>query len=337
MASSVVASPRPRVAAQVAWHHRDHALQPSCTDEPRHPPPAPAAVPVGRPRRDTFPVHRIYCVGRNYVEHAIEMGFTGREPPFFFLKPADAMLPVAEGEVGRMPYPSLTKEPAPRGRAGRRDRHRRPRHPRRRRDAARLGLRRRPRHDAARPAGRGQEARPAVGHRQGLRPVGADRAAAPRRRLHASTPTRRSRCEVNGTIRQKSTIGKLIWSIAEIIEHLSAAWELQPGDLIFTGTPEGVAAVGAATCSRPSVDGVGSLQVEIVARERRAGAMQLYSYFRSSASYRVRIALALKGLSYEYVAGPPGQERAARRRPSARSRRRSSCRRCCSTSRTRRR
>ena len=44
-----------------------------------------------------FPVHRIYCVGRNYVEHAKEMGFTGREPPFFFMKPADAVLPVAEG------------------------------------------------------------------------------------------------------------------------------------------------------------------------------------------------------------------------------------------------
>src|SRR5678816_1812680 len=69
---------------------------------------APAGVPVAA-SSDTFPVHRIYCVGRNYVEHAKEMGFTGREPPFFFLKPADAVLPVAEGEIGRMPYPSLTK------------------------------------------------------------------------------------------------------------------------------------------------------------------------------------------------------------------------------------
>ena len=51
--------------------------------------------------RRPFPVHRIYCVGRNYVEHAKEMGFTGREPPFFFMKPADAVLPVAEGEIGR--------------------------------------------------------------------------------------------------------------------------------------------------------------------------------------------------------------------------------------------
>ena len=55
-----------------------------------------------------FPVRRIYCVGRNYAEHAQEMGFTGREPPFFFLKPADAVLPVADGETGQMAYPPLT-------------------------------------------------------------------------------------------------------------------------------------------------------------------------------------------------------------------------------------
>jgi len=71
------------------------------------PPPAIASVPVvGRAER--FPVHRIYCVGRNYAEHAKEMGFTGREPPFFFLKPADAVLAVPAGETGALPYPSLT-------------------------------------------------------------------------------------------------------------------------------------------------------------------------------------------------------------------------------------
>jgi fumarylpyruvate hydrolase len=72
--------------------------------------PAPAAsVPVlGRPER--FPVRRIYCVGRNYVEHAKEMGFTGREPPFFFLKPADAIVPVNAGETGTIAYPSLTRD-----------------------------------------------------------------------------------------------------------------------------------------------------------------------------------------------------------------------------------
>src|SRR5687768_3850385 len=73
------------------------------------PPAPPASVPVlGRPER--FPVHRIYCVGRNYEEHAQEMGFTGREPPFFFLKPADAVVPVPEGETGSVTYPTLTAD-----------------------------------------------------------------------------------------------------------------------------------------------------------------------------------------------------------------------------------
>jgi fumarylpyruvate hydrolase len=60
-----------------------------------------------------FPVHRVYCVGRNYEEHAKEMGFTGREPPFFFLKPADTVVPVNAGETGSIAYPSLTQQPAP--------------------------------------------------------------------------------------------------------------------------------------------------------------------------------------------------------------------------------
>ena len=58
----------------------------------------------------TFPVRRVYCVGRNYVEHAKEMGFTGREPPFFFMKPADAILVVPEGATGELPYPSRTSD-----------------------------------------------------------------------------------------------------------------------------------------------------------------------------------------------------------------------------------
>ena len=66
------------------------------------------SVPVlGQPER--FPVHRIYCVGRNYEEHAKEMGFTGREPPFFFLKPTDSLVVVEAGQTGAMPYPSLTQ------------------------------------------------------------------------------------------------------------------------------------------------------------------------------------------------------------------------------------
>ena len=102
-------------------------------------PPARASVPVAGSRRRAFPVRRIYCVGRNYVEHAKEMGFTGREPPFFFMKPADAVLPVAEGEIGRMPYPSLTKNLHHEVELVVAHRQRRPRHRRRRRDAATSG------------------------------------------------------------------------------------------------------------------------------------------------------------------------------------------------------
>ena len=73
------------------------------------PPPPTVSVPVvGRAER--FPVHRIYCVGRNYEEHAKEMGFTGREAPFFFFKPADAAVVVPAGGTATIGYPSLTKD-----------------------------------------------------------------------------------------------------------------------------------------------------------------------------------------------------------------------------------
>ena len=71
------------------------------------PPPSVPSVPV-RGTEQRFPVHRIYCVGRNYAEHAKEMGYSGREPPFFFLKPADAVFVVEDGSTGSLPYPTLT-------------------------------------------------------------------------------------------------------------------------------------------------------------------------------------------------------------------------------------
>src|SRR5678815_5622866 len=100
------------IRGMLPWHHSDALHRPSRENVSMAfviPAPRVAAVPVKDAAEDLqFPIHRIYCVGRNYVEHAIEMGFTGREPPFFFMKPADAVLPIAEGEVGRMPYPTLT-------------------------------------------------------------------------------------------------------------------------------------------------------------------------------------------------------------------------------------
>lgn len=60
-------------------------------------------------RLERFPVHRIYCVGGNYLDHWKEMGFSGRDPPFFFLKPADSLVPLEKDQVGSIPYPTLTK------------------------------------------------------------------------------------------------------------------------------------------------------------------------------------------------------------------------------------
>jgi fumarylpyruvate hydrolase len=228
------------------------------------PPPAVAAVPVTGGAADAaFPIHRIYCVGRNYVEHAVEMGFTGREPPFFFLKPADAVLPVAEGEVGRMPYPSLTKSlhhevelVVAIGKGGRNIAAA---------DAQAhiwgygigLDMTRRDLQGEAKKLGRPWD----IGK-------GFDRSApiGPLRPASACeiTPSTRVVLEVNGKVRQTSEVGKLIWNIGEIIEHLSAAWDLAPGDLIFTGTPEGVAAVEVGDTLAARIDGLGSLQLQIV-------------------------------------------------------------------------
>jgi hypothetical protein len=99
-------------------------------------------------------------------------------------------------------------------------------------------------------------------HRQGLR--------AKRRRSGRSTRRRNARVEdrgtaieldVNGATRQKADLKDLIWNVPETIEHLSAAWTLQPGDLIFTGTPAGVAAVVRATLMEGRIAGLGALQV----------------------------------------------------------------------------
>lgn len=227
-------------------------------------PPATVSVPV-QGGAEAFPVHRIYCVGRNYVEHAIEMGHSGREAPFFFMKPADAVLPVPEGSVGRMHYPSLTKSlhheielVVAIGRGGR--------------DisaeqalshvwgyAVGLDMTRRDLQNECKKLGRPWSI--GKGFDESA-PIGLIRRAEDCA-LGAGTVIA---LDVNGQKRQASTLGKLIWSVAEVIEHLSKAWELQPGDLIFSGTPEGVAAVEAGDRLSGRVEGVGTLQVELVAR-----------------------------------------------------------------------
>ena len=228
-------------------------------------PAAPAAVPVqGGAAGVLFPVRRIYCVGRNYVEHAIEMGHSGREAPFFFQKPADAVLPVAEGSVGTMHYPSLTRSlhhelelVVAIGQGGR--------------DipaasaashiwgyAVGLDMTRRDLQAEAKTQGRPWSTGKGFDESAPIGPI---------RRAEECSLTDESRIvlEVNGQARQDSTLGKLIWSVPEIIEHLSRAWQLQAGDLIFTGTPAGVAAVEVGDTLNGRIDGIGSLSVRIAA------------------------------------------------------------------------
>jgi fumarylpyruvate hydrolase len=226
------------------------------------PPAAPVSVPVvGQDVR--FPVHRIYCVGRNYEEHAKEMGFTGREPPFFFLKPADALVLVAPGETASMPYPSLTKNlhheielVVAIGTGGKNiaaaDAHRHIYG-----YAVGLDMTRRDLQGDMKKQGRPWCIGKAFDHSAPIGPItpAADVPAIGDAMIHL---------DVNGQQRQHSTIGKLIWNIAETIEHLSAAWELQPGDLIYTGTPEGVAAVVAGDTLTGSVEGLQGISVKIV-------------------------------------------------------------------------
>ncbi|MFP8781058.1 fumarylacetoacetate hydrolase family protein [Hydrogenophaga sp. RWCD_12] len=225
-------------------------------------PPPVVSVPVAG-RAERFPVHRIYCVGRNYEEHAKEMGFTGREPPFFFLKPADAIVVGDAGQTATIPYPSLTANlhheielVVAIGRGGRNIAAA---------DAAQhiygyavgLDMTRRDLQTEMKKQGRpwciGK------GYDQSA-PIGPITPAGEAGDIGNAAIW----IQVNGSDRQRSNVAKLIWNIAETIEHLSAAWELQPGDLIYTGTPEGVAAVVKGDTMTGGVDGLTGITVKVV-------------------------------------------------------------------------
>ena len=224
------------------------------------PAPVQPAVPVAG--GGLFPVHRIYCVGRNYAEHAQEMGFTGREPPFFFMKPADSIVNVADGTTGAMPYPTLTTNlhhevelVVAIGTGGRNIAAA---------DAARhiwgyavgLDMTRRDLQNDMKKQGRPWEIGKAF---DASAPIG------PLHPISATGELTRGAITlmVNGSPRQKGDLSELIWSVSETIEVLSRAWALEPGDLIFTGTPAGVGAVVAGDVMEAAIDGLGTLRVRI--------------------------------------------------------------------------
>jgi len=222
--------------------------------------PAPVLVPVVG--GGAFPVHRVYCVGRNYAEHAQEMGHTGREPPFFFLKPADTVVFVADGQTGEIDYPTLTTNfhheielvvAIGVGGSGIRAA-----------DALRhvygyaigLDMTRRDLQNDMKKQGRPWCIGKAF---EQSAPIGPIHPLARTGELARGPIT----LQVDGQLKQKGDLSDLIWNVAETIEHLSAAWVLQPGDLIYTGTPAGVGAVTRGQVMEGRIEGLGELRVRV--------------------------------------------------------------------------
>jgi fumarylpyruvate hydrolase len=224
------------------------------------PAPAPVHVPVAG--GGAFPVRRVYCVGRNYAEHAQEMGFTGREPPFFFLKPADNIVVVPEGETGAIDYPPLTKnlhheiELVVAIGSGGRDIRAADAQAHVFGYAVGLDMTRRDLQGEMKKQGRPWEIGKAFDQSAPIGPIVPATTTGP---LTSGAIT----LAVNGQPRQASDVKELIWNVGEIIEHLSAAWRLEPGDLIYTGTPAGVAAVVPGDVMEGHVAGLPALRVAV--------------------------------------------------------------------------
>jgi len=219
-------------------------------------PPAPVAVPV-EGETALFPVRRILCVGRNYAAHRREMGGDDRDPPFFFAKPADAIvLPGAD-----VPYPpktgnlhheielvvalkgggaDLTPEAALNLVFG---------------YAVGVDLTRRDLQNAAKDKGHPWEAGKAF---DASAPISAIR------KWDAAPPQGRIAVSVNGAVKQDATVADMIWNVAEVIAEASKLWTLAAGDLIYTGTPEGVGPLKPGDLVEGEVEGVGQIRFKVI-------------------------------------------------------------------------
>lgn len=225
-------------------------------------PSMPVAVPVAGDDRQ-FAVRRVYCVGRNYAAHAREMGSDpDREPPFFFCKPGDAVVPVREGETLSLKYPPQTSDfhyeielVAAIGKGGFNIS----------RDealehvfgyAVGLDMTRRDLQSEMKKGGRPWEVGKAFDQSAPIGPLHpVDKVGHPEDAAIW--------LQVNGTDKQRSSTKELIWSVAETVAYLSQFFRLEPGDLIYTGTPEGVGPVVAGDLMQGGVDGLGTIQVRV--------------------------------------------------------------------------
>jgi len=214
------------------------------------PPPVPV-VPV-EGEAGGFPVRRILCVGRNYAAHRREMGGDDRDPPFFFAKPADAVV-----VPGRDPaYPSRTANlhheielVVAIGKAGR--------------DvpvegalelvygyAVGVDLTRRDLQNAAKDKGQPWDSSKGFDESAPISAI---------RKWTGAPPQGRIAISVNGAVKQDATVADMIWNVPEIVAEASKLWALAPGDLIYTGTPEGVGPLVKGDRVEGEVEGVGKL------------------------------------------------------------------------------
>jgi fumarylpyruvate hydrolase len=221
------------------------------------PPPVPTLAIAGSDR--FFPVHRIYCVGRNFADHAIEMGHDpDREPPFFFQKNPDSLVPGGND----FPYPPASSDVhheielvVALGRGGA--------------DipveeamthvfgyAVGLDMTRRDLQAQAKKAGRPWEVAKAFEASAPCGPIvpAADVPEIGRGRIWLA---------VNGETRQDGDLSQMIWKVPEMISYLSGLFTLQPGDLIFAGTPAGVGAVKRGDAMTGGIDGIGEIRTRV--------------------------------------------------------------------------
>lgn len=210
--------------------------------------------------RARFPVNRIFCVGRNYSEHAREMGHNpDREPPFFFMKPASAI--VADG--GEFAYPTLSNdvhheiELVVALKTGGSDIAASAALEHVYGYAVGLDMTRRDLQGEMKKQGRPWEIGKAFDQSAPMGPIHP-------RSVVGTLDKGAIWLDVNGQRKQSSDISQMLWNIPESISYLSGLFELQPGDIIFTGTPEGVGAVVQGDVITGGVEGLGELRVQIV-------------------------------------------------------------------------
>jgi len=224
---------------------------------------APTSIPISG-STDLFPVRRIYCIGRNYAAHAREMGSDpAREPPFFFQKPTDAVQVVPPGVTVDHPYPTLTQNyhyeielVAALDKGGR--------------DisveralacvfAYTVGL------DMTR-----RDLQRAMGDEKKPWEIGKSfDHSAPLGPLHLATKTGPFTegaiwLKVNGQVKQSANLNQMIWSVAEQVSKLSQAFELMPGDIIYSGTPENVGPVVKGDVMTGHIDRLPDISVKVV-------------------------------------------------------------------------